>query len=59
MAGKPINIEDTKPSYDEVINELLSMISKLVMENSIMKVTIKKFEDAVQLVKEEPQQEKN
>jgi hypothetical protein len=59
MAGKPINIENTKPSYDEVINELLSMISKLVMENSIMKVTIKKFEDAVQLVKEEPQQEKN
>ena len=59
MAGKPINIEDTKPSYDEVINELLSMISKLVMENSIMKVTIKKLEDAVQLVKEEPQQEKN
>jgi hypothetical protein len=59
MAGKPINTEDAKPSYDEVINELLSMISKLVMENSIMKVTIKKLEDAIQLAKEESHQEKN
>jgi hypothetical protein len=47
MVGKPINTEELKPSYEEVINELNINITKLIMENSIMKVTIKKLEDAI------------
>jgi hypothetical protein len=47
MAGKPINTEELKPSYEEVINELNINITKLIMENSIMKVSIKKLEDAI------------
>lgn len=49
MAGKLINTEDCKPAYDEVINELISTTSRLLMENSIMKVTIKKLEESIKL----------
>ena len=47
MAGKFINIEETKPSYDEVIGELSSMVSRLLVENSIMKINVKKLEDTI------------
>ncbi len=47
MVGKPINTDELKPSYEEVINELNINITKLIMENSIMKVSIKKLEDAI------------
>lgn len=48
MVRKPITSEDVKPSYDDVINELLNTVSKLIMENSIMKLTIKKLEASIQ-----------
>jgi hypothetical protein len=47
MARKPVRSEDFNPSYDEVISELSSTISKLIVENSILKITIRKLEDFV------------
>ena len=47
MARKPIRSEDINPSYDEVIGELSSTISKLIVENSILKITIRKLEDYI------------
>jgi hypothetical protein len=47
MARKPITQEDVNPSYEEVVNELLSTASKLLMENTMMKLTIKKLESLV------------
>jgi|688.fasta_scaffold191574_3 regulator of replication initiation timing len=47
MARKPIRSEDFNPSYDEVIGELSSTISKLIVENSILKITIRKLEEFV------------
>ncbi len=47
MARKPIRREDINPSYDEVISELGNTISKLIVENSILKITIKKLEDYI------------
>lgn len=44
MARKPVRSEDFNPSYDEVISELSSTISKLIVENSILKITIRKLE---------------
>jgi hypothetical protein len=47
MARKPIRSEDFNPSYDEVISELSSTVSKLIVENSILKITIRKLEEFV------------
>jgi hypothetical protein len=47
MARKPIRSEDFNPSYDEVIGELSSTISKLIVENSILKITVRKLEGFV------------
>lgn len=58
MARKPITSESVQPSYDEVINELLTTVSKLIMENTIMKITIKKLEASVQGLHQESNEEK-
>lgn len=47
MARKPVGSEDFNPSYDEVISELSNTISKLIVENSILKITIRKHEDFI------------
>jgi hypothetical protein len=47
MARKPVRSEDFNPSYDEVISELSNTISKLIVENSILKITIRKHEDFI------------
>lgn len=44
MARKPITKEDITPSYEEIVNELLATISKLLMENAILKLSNKKLE---------------
>ncbi len=59
MARKPITSEDLKPSYDEVVNDLLGTISKLIMENTIMKLTIKKLEGTLEGFYQESDQAKN
>jgi hypothetical protein len=59
MARKPITSEDLKPSYDEVINDLLGTVSKLIMENTIMKLTIKKLEGTLEGFYQESDQVKN
>jgi hypothetical protein len=44
MARKPITREDVNPSYDEIVKELTGTISNLIMENTVMKIMIKKLE---------------
>ena len=44
MARKPITREDINPSYDEIVKELTGTISNLIMENTVMKIMIKKLE---------------
>lgn len=48
MARKPITSDSIQPSYEEVINDLLGTVSKLIMENTVMKLTIKKLEASIQ-----------
>jgi hypothetical protein len=59
MARKPITSEELKPSYDEVVNDLLGTVSKLIMENTIMKLTIKKLEGTLEGFYQESDQAKN
>jgi|688.fasta_scaffold13218_36 hypothetical protein len=59
MARKPITSEDLKPSYDEVVNDLLATVSKLIMENTIMKLTIRKLEGTLEGFYQESDQAKN
>jgi hypothetical protein len=47
MARKPITREDVNPSYDEIVKELTGTISNLIMENTVMKIMIKKLEAIV------------
>lgn len=56
MARKPLKAEDINPSYDEIIGELNNIISKLIMENTIMKVTNKKMEAILEQIHQESQQ---
>lgn len=44
MARKPITREEINPSYDEIVKELTGTISNLIMENTVMKIMIKKLE---------------
>jgi len=47
MARKPVKREDVNPSYDEIVKELTATISNLIMENTMMKIMIKKLEAIV------------
>ena len=47
MARKPITREDVNPSYDEIVKDLTGTISNLIMENTVMKIMIKKLEAIV------------
>jgi hypothetical protein len=44
MARKPIKREDINPSYDEIVKELTTTITNLIMENTMIKIMIKKLE---------------
>jgi hypothetical protein len=57
MARKPITNEDVNPSYEEIINELVSVNSKLLMENTMMRLTIKKLESLVMELNQDDYQE--
>lgn len=48
MARKPITSEDINPSYDEIIKELTGTISNLIMDNTVMKIMIRKLETIIQ-----------
>jgi hypothetical protein len=47
MAKNDITKEDVTPSYEELINELSGIISKLVIESAAKTVTIKKLEAVI------------
>jgi hypothetical protein len=47
MARKPVKREDVNPSYDEIVKELTATISNLIIENTMMKIMIKKLETIV------------
>lgn len=47
MARKPVKREDVNPSYDEIVKELTATISNLIMENTMIKIMIKKLEAIV------------
>jgi hypothetical protein len=47
MARKPVKREDINPSYDEIVKELTATISNLIMENTMIKIMIKKLEAIV------------
>ena len=47
MARKPITREDINPSYDEIVKELTATIANLIMENTMIKIMIKKLEAIV------------
>jgi hypothetical protein len=47
MARKPIKREDINPSYDEIVKELTTTITNLIMENTMIKIMIKKLEAIV------------
>lgn len=57
MARKPLTNDDINPSYEEVVNELMSMNSKILMENVMMKLTIKKLESLVHQLNQDDYQE--
>jgi hypothetical protein len=57
MARKPITNEDVNPSYEEIINELVSVNSKLLMESAMMRLTIKKLESLVMELNQDDYQE--
>lgn len=47
MARKPVKREDINPSYDEIVKELTTTITNLIMENTMIKIMIKKLEAIV------------
>lgn len=53
MARKPITRESLSPSYDEIINELIGINSKLLMENIVMKLNIQKLERLLEEIDQE------
>ena len=57
MARKPIKREEINPSYDEIVKELTGTISNLIMENTVMKIMIKKLEAIVGELDQENSQE--
>jgi regulator of replication initiation timing len=59
MARKPIRSEDFNPSYDEVIGELSSTVSKLIVENSILKITIRKLEEFINQIDQQSNSKKD
>ena len=59
MARKPVRSEDFNPSYDEVINELSNTVSKLIVENSILKITIRKLEEFINQIDQQSDSKKD
>ena len=57
MARKPVKREDVNPSYDEIVKELTATISNLIMENTMIKIMIKKLEAIVGEFDQENSQE--
>lgn len=47
MARKPVTREEINPSYDEIVKELTTTIANLIMENTMIKIMIKKLEAIV------------
>jgi regulator of replication initiation timing len=47
MARKPVKREDVNPSYDEIVKELTTTITNLIMENTMIKIMVKKLEAIV------------
>jgi hypothetical protein len=47
MARKPVKREEVNPSYDEIVKELTTTITNLIMENTMIKIMVKKLEAIV------------
>lgn len=57
MARRLIKNEDINPTYDEIIAELTSSISRLIMENTILRISSKKLEGIIQELNQESGEE--
>lgn len=57
MVRRSIKSEDVNPSYDEIITELSSSISRLIMENTMLRISAKKLEVIIQELNQEPDEE--